>query len=79
MRGENEMEMIKDLPEGLRLDIKRYLCLHLIKKITNLSRHLSVHKKENHVLSLGALCELFVQPPSETKACSSGLQQASVR
>lgn len=27
------MEMIKDLPEGLRRDIKRYLCLDLIKKV----------------------------------------------
>ncbi|KAK6928134.1 Ion transport domain [Dillenia turbinata] len=33
MGGEDEMEMIKDLPEGLRRDIKRYLCLDLIKKI----------------------------------------------
>ncbi|KAL8172345.1 hypothetical protein V2J09_024149 [Rumex salicifolius] len=30
----NEMELIKDLPEGLRRDIKRYICLDLIKKIT---------------------------------------------
>lgn len=33
MRGEDEMEMIKDLPEGLRRDIKRYLCLDLIKQV----------------------------------------------
>ncbi|TYI30858.1 hypothetical protein ES332_A05G416100v1 [Gossypium tomentosum] len=31
--GEDEMELIKDLPEGLRRDIKRYLCLDLIKKV----------------------------------------------
>ncbi|EXB38057.1 hypothetical protein L484_020976 [Morus notabilis] len=31
--GEDEMEMLKDLPEGLRRDIKRYLCLDLIKKV----------------------------------------------
>ncbi|XP_057524663.1 cyclic nucleotide-gated ion channel 2-like isoform X2 [Amaranthus tricolor] len=31
--GVNEMELIKDLPEGLRRDIKRYLCLDLMKKI----------------------------------------------
>ncbi|XP_022751940.1 cyclic nucleotide-gated ion channel 2-like isoform X2 [Durio zibethinus] len=31
--GEEEMELIKDLPEGLRRDIKRYLCLDLIKKV----------------------------------------------
>ncbi|XP_043723205.1 cyclic nucleotide-gated ion channel 2-like [Telopea speciosissima] len=33
MGGEEEMELIKDLPEGLRRDIKRYLCLDLIKKV----------------------------------------------
>ncbi|KAE8021758.1 hypothetical protein FH972_007622 [Carpinus fangiana] len=33
MGGEDEMEMIKDLPQGLRRDIKRHLCLDLIKKI----------------------------------------------
>ncbi|KAK9116592.1 hypothetical protein Sjap_015539 [Stephania japonica] len=33
MGGEDEMELIKDLPQGLRRDIKRYLCLDLIKKI----------------------------------------------
>ncbi|KAG5527598.1 hypothetical protein RHGRI_028496 [Rhododendron griersonianum] len=32
MGGEDEMELIKDLPEGLRRDIKRYLCLDLIRK-----------------------------------------------
>ncbi|PKI38736.1 hypothetical protein CRG98_040849 [Punica granatum] len=31
--GEDEMELIKDLPDGLRRDIKRYLCLDLIKKV----------------------------------------------
>lgn len=34
MGGEDEMELIKDLPEGLRRDIKRFLCLDLIKKVT---------------------------------------------
>ncbi|GLU01848.1 hypothetical protein SLE2022_191300 [Rubroshorea leprosula] len=33
MGGEDEMELIQDLPEGLRRDIKRYLCLDLIKKV----------------------------------------------
>ncbi|XP_015879866.1 cyclic nucleotide-gated ion channel 2 isoform X2 [Ziziphus jujuba] len=33
MGGEDELEMLKDLPEGLRRDIKRYLCLDLIKKV----------------------------------------------
>ncbi|KAH1200094.1 Cyclic nucleotide-gated ion channel 2 [Glycine max] len=40
MGGEDEMEMIKDLPEGLRRDIKRHLCLDLIRKASN------VHMKE---------------------------------
>ncbi|KAL9230838.1 hypothetical protein vseg_006134 [Gypsophila vaccaria] len=31
--GVDEMELIKDLPEGLRRDIKRYLCLDLLKKV----------------------------------------------
>ncbi|VAI22118.1 unnamed protein product [Triticum turgidum subsp. durum] len=31
--GDEEMEMIKDLPEGLRRDIKRYLCLELVKQV----------------------------------------------
>lgn len=43
MGGEDEMEMIKDLPEGLRRDIKRYLCLDLIKKVRNVR---SCKKKE---------------------------------
>lgn len=33
MGGQDEMELIRDLPEGLRRDIKRNLCLHLIKKV----------------------------------------------
>ncbi|XP_010936396.2 cyclic nucleotide-gated ion channel 2 [Elaeis guineensis] len=33
MRGEDEMEIIKDLPDGLRRDIRRYLCLDLIKQV----------------------------------------------
>ena len=31
---EDEMGFIKDLPQGLRRDIKRHLCLDLIKKVT---------------------------------------------
>ncbi|KAK9742560.1 hypothetical protein RND81_03G182100 [Saponaria officinalis] len=31
--GVDEMELIKDLPEGLRRDIKRYLSLDLLKKV----------------------------------------------
>ncbi|XP_057769630.1 cyclic nucleotide-gated ion channel 2 isoform X2 [Salvia miltiorrhiza] len=31
--GDNEMDTIKDLPEGLRRDIKRFLCLDLIKRV----------------------------------------------
>ncbi|KAM7516734.1 hypothetical protein LguiA_006317 [Lonicera macranthoides] len=33
MGGQDEIELIKDLPEGLRRDIKRFLCLDLIKKV----------------------------------------------
>ncbi|CAH9067739.1 unnamed protein product [Cuscuta europaea] len=33
MGGEDEIESIKDLPEGIRRDIKRFLCLDLIKKV----------------------------------------------
>lgn len=33
MGGQDETELIKDLPDGLRRDIKRYLCLDLIKKV----------------------------------------------
>ncbi|OAY60268.1 hypothetical protein MANES_01G099300v8 [Manihot esculenta] len=33
MGGDDEMELIKDLPEGLRRDIKRHLCLDLIKQV----------------------------------------------
>ena len=34
MEGQDEMELIKDLPDGLRRDIKRYLCIDLVKKVT---------------------------------------------
>ncbi|PIN14827.1 K+-channel ERG [Handroanthus impetiginosus] len=33
MGGQDEIELIKDFPEGLRRDIKRYICLDLIKKV----------------------------------------------
>ncbi|KAL6139803.1 hypothetical protein ACLB2K_058104 [Fragaria x ananassa] len=33
MGGEDEMDLIKDLPEGLRREIKRHLCIDLIKKV----------------------------------------------
>ncbi|KAL8546018.1 hypothetical protein ACS0TY_005941 [Phlomoides rotata] len=33
MGGQDEMELIKDLPEGLRRDIKHHICLDLIKKV----------------------------------------------
>lgn len=33
IRAEDEMESIKDLPDGLRRDIRRYLCLDLIKQV----------------------------------------------
>ncbi|KAI7751030.1 hypothetical protein M8C21_007079 [Ambrosia artemisiifolia] len=33
MGGEDEMQLIKDLPEGLRRDIKNFLCLKLIRMV----------------------------------------------
>lgn len=33
MGVEDEMELIKDFPEGLRRDIKRYICLELIRMV----------------------------------------------
>eukprot|EP01018_Ginkgo_biloba_P037518 Gb_41576 [translate_table: standard] len=33
MRGVDEIEMIRDLPEGLRRDIKRHLCLDLVRQV----------------------------------------------
>ncbi|XAR71280.1 hypothetical protein NMG60_11028468 [Bertholletia excelsa] len=33
MGGEDEMELVHDLPEGLRRDIKRFLCFDLMKKV----------------------------------------------
>lgn len=33
MGGLDETELIKGLPDGLRRDIKRYLCLDLVKKV----------------------------------------------
>ncbi|KAK9993857.1 hypothetical protein SO802_023560 [Lithocarpus litseifolius] len=33
MEGQDEMQLIKDLPDGLRRDIKRYLCIDLVKKV----------------------------------------------
>ncbi|KAL8124628.1 cyclic nucleotide-gated ion channel 2-like [Apium graveolens] len=31
--GQDEMEFIKDFPDGLRRDIKRFLCLDLVRKV----------------------------------------------
>ncbi|KAM3682900.1 hypothetical protein ACJW31_12G105700 [Castanea mollissima] len=33
MEGQDEMQLIKDLSDGLRRDIKRYLCIDLVKKV----------------------------------------------
>lgn len=33
MAGKDEMQLIQDLPDGIRRDIKRYLCLDLVKKV----------------------------------------------
>lgn len=34
MRGQDEMDFITDFPDGLRRDIKRFLCLDLVKKVS---------------------------------------------
>lgn len=34
MRGVDECEMIRNLPEGLRRDIKYHLCLDLVRQVT---------------------------------------------
>lgn len=36
MGGEDEMELLKDLPEGLRRDIKHFLFLEFIRMVNNL-------------------------------------------
>lgn len=35
MRGVDECEMIRNLPEGLRRDIKYHLCLDLVRQVNN--------------------------------------------
>lgn len=32
--GQDEMKFIKDFPDGLRRDIKRFLCLDLVRKVS---------------------------------------------
>lgn len=34
MRGVDECDMIRNIPEGLRRDIKYHLCLDLVKQVT---------------------------------------------
>lgn len=43
MGGEDEMNWIEELPEGLRRDIKRYLCLDLIKKVAEHPHNMSAN------------------------------------
>ncbi|XP_058226321.1 cyclic nucleotide-gated ion channel 2-like isoform X2 [Rhododendron vialii] len=66
---EDEMELIKDLPEGLRRDIKRHLCLDLIKKIMREGDPVQkmifiVHGriKRSQTLSKGTLAATTLQP-----------------
>lgn len=44
MGGQDDMEMVKDLPEGLRRDIKRHLCLDFIKKVFCRNYSLQLYK-----------------------------------
>lgn len=50
--GEDELELIQDLPPGLRRDIKRYLCFDLINKVLG-SKHYSylVCESNNRLVS----------------------------
>lgn len=40
--GEDELDWIEDLPQGLRRDIKRYLCLDLVKKVPHTAKSHSI-------------------------------------
>lgn len=33
MGGQDEMKLIKNMPDGLRRDIKHFLCLDLVRKV----------------------------------------------
>ncbi|KAI3859348.1 hypothetical protein MKW98_007729 [Papaver atlanticum] len=46
MRGVDECEMIRNLPEGLRKDIKYHLCLDLVRQVP-LFQHMDDHVLEN--------------------------------
>jgi hypothetical protein len=56
MGGQDEMELIRDLPDALRRDIKRYLCKDLIKKVTSTSIY--IYKWET---SLTSMLSIFLQ------------------
>jgi hypothetical protein len=59
MGGQDEMELIRDLPDGLRRDIKRYLCIDLIKKVTRTFINIYLH---NGKLRLTLNCQIkFLQ------------------
>lgn len=58
MRGEEEMEMIRDLPQGLRRDIKRHLCLDLIKQVVQIKSHTAPPPSPRSL----TLCRLLLGP-----------------
>ena len=60
------MEIIRDLPQGLRRDIKRYLCLDLVKKVSisvsSLSSRSPSPVKEKFLDHAGAIDQQFGRP-----------------
>jgi len=42
-RGVEEEALIRNLPKDLRRDIKRHLCLALVKKVSVIQNHVSPH------------------------------------
>ena len=42
-RGVEEEALIRNLPKDLRRDIKRHLCLALVKKVSMIHNHVSPH------------------------------------
>lgn len=68
MRGVDECEMIRNLPEGLRRDIKYHLCLDLVRQVM---WYIYNQQRSNHK---------FLMCPIETTICSlqSSLQRENV-
>ncbi|XP_028106838.1 cyclic nucleotide-gated ion channel 4-like [Camellia sinensis] len=50
MRGVDECEMIRNLPEGLRRDIKYHLCLDLVRQVTQKKKKKKKKKEKDQTL-----------------------------